>query len=127
MGANKFINSLYDLFEVLEKSEQKFFGIFLSYWLAKFYGYKLKENKYLYSFDLDWSELFERQAFILDSNQIQAKDWDTFLFENQESINIIPLKNNELTGSFEHLLKNRINNVRMVWEESRKEIEKNWT
>jgi hypothetical protein len=56
-GMFEFIYKLSDLFSILERDEIPYFGIFYSYWLAKFFGYDLGDKGYEESDDYEWAEL----------------------------------------------------------------------
>jgi len=47
IGIHQFLEYLANLFGILEPAERARFGLFYSYWIAKFFGYKLQKDGYI--------------------------------------------------------------------------------
>ena len=56
VGADQFVTRLSDLFETLSEDESSSYGIFYSYWMAKYFGDELGKRGYVRQHQLvDWS------------------------------------------------------------------------
>lgn len=75
-GIQRFLLSLSNLFGILKPSERARFGLFYSYWMAKFFGYKLKEDGYQASAQQSWAKIIQKHPeFLLpptSSDQIRS-------------------------------------------------------
>ena len=59
-GIQRFLLSLSNLFCVLKPSERAIFGLFYSYWMAKFFGYELDEDGYKQTTQQSWAEILRK-------------------------------------------------------------------
>lgn len=76
-GMFHFIILLSDLFGVLEEKEIPFFGIFYSYWMAKFFGYDLTKRGYVKKrSQTDWSSYIDKmnKPVLNNDDDYNAKD-----------------------------------------------------
>jgi len=59
-GIQRFLLSLSNLFCVLKPSERAIFGLFYSYWMAKFFGYELEEDGYRQATQQSWADIIRK-------------------------------------------------------------------
>jgi hypothetical protein len=59
-GIQRFLLSLSNLFCVLKPSERARFGLFYSYWMAKFFGYVLEEDGYRQATQQSWADIIRK-------------------------------------------------------------------
>ncbi len=59
-GIQRFLLSLSNLFCVLKPSERAIFGLFYSYWMAKFFGYELEEEGYKRATQQSWADIIRK-------------------------------------------------------------------
>jgi hypothetical protein len=68
-GADRVLQLLADLFNVLPENERPLFGIYHAYWMQKLFGYSFDDDKrrYVKSAADDWSTLLMGRAFVTDT------------------------------------------------------------
>ena len=64
-GVQRFLLSLSNLFGMLAPAERARCGLFYSYWMAKFFGYQLKEEGYEEATQESWAKLIREQTIPL--------------------------------------------------------------
>lgn len=96
-GIQRFLLSLSNLFGVLKPAERARFGLFYSYWMAKFFGYELKEDGYRPATQDSWADRIQ---------------------EHPESL-LPPTFNDETRAKLRELLTKQIGTIREAWEATR--------
>ena len=92
-GIQRFLLSLSNLFGVLKPSERARFGLFYSYWMAKFFGYTLKEDGY-------------RKA--------RQQSWASIIQEHPEAL-LPPTSNDQVRVAMRELLVQQITTIEEAW------------
>jgi hypothetical protein len=64
-GIQRFLLSLSNLFGILKPAERARFGLFYSYWMAKFFGYVLKEDGYQPATQESWARIIQEHPAAL--------------------------------------------------------------
>ncbi|MGC3976085.1 MAG: hypothetical protein QM771_17120 [Nitrospira sp.] len=59
-GVQRFLLNLCNLFCVLKPPERAIFGLFYSYWMAKFFGYELEEDGYRRTTQQSWADIIRK-------------------------------------------------------------------
>lgn len=111
-GMVRFITLLSGLAAILEEEEHPYFGVFYSYWMAKFFGYKLQEDGYKVSgSSINWSAV----ALQMGSATADAEDSSGV----------------ELTPEEKLFMKEawigKIKKIRQMWDTTRLFIQQNLT
>ena len=77
IGANQFIGHLENLFGILQPNEQGRFGLFYSYWMAKFFGFELSKSGYHKNEELwgddSWANTISESPLFIPAD-LTAKD-----------------------------------------------------
>lgn len=95
-GIQRFLISLSNLFGILAPAERARFGLFYSYWMAKFFGYELTEQGYRLTGQEPWATILE-----------------------EHPVGIPPSADHETAAKMRGLLRSHMAVIRAAWDETR--------
>jgi hypothetical protein len=98
LGIHLFIFSLSDLFEILEQEERGHFGLFYSYWMAKFFNWRLTDEGYVQNRGRSWAKVIAASPALI-SPSLEHDEQD---YRHQQ-----------------HSLKKKIATIEVAWKATR--------